>query len=204
MQEHFRKNLYIKKIIFFLVFLFLSISISAQEHLSFKNIPIDGNITDFVAKLKEQGFTVKENFKNSVILNGPFAGYDDCTIFVLFSTSSETVWKVSATLPHRSSWLSTLSMYQDFKEEYIKKYGVPSNSYEFFLDPYKLGDGYELQAIKLEKGYYSTYWYLDLGIISIKIKALSNYTGWIMLTYEDAAGFSIKTKEKEQMISNDI
>ena len=76
--------------------------------------------------------------------------------------------------------------------------------YEFFLDPYKLGDGYELQAIKLEKGYYSTYWYLDLGIISIKIKALSNYTGWIMPTYEDAAGFSIKTKEKEQMISNDI
>lgn len=107
-------------------------------------------------------------------------------------------------MPSQVSWSSTRSRYEDFKETYTKKYGKPSDSYEFFIDPYERGDGYELQAIKLEKGYYTTYWELEAGTIVVEIDALSNSDGWVKLVYEDAAGCAIQEREKSQMISDEI
>lgn len=46
-----------KKIIFTLTVLFVAINIMAQEHLSFKGIPIEGSMTGFCQKLKAKGFT---------------------------------------------------------------------------------------------------------------------------------------------------
>ena len=36
--------LFMKKFMIFFIFAFLSISLSAQEHLTFKNIPIEGSV----------------------------------------------------------------------------------------------------------------------------------------------------------------
>lgn len=193
-----------KRLAFLLLSVVLCASLNAQEHLSFKNIPIEGNISDFISKLKVQGFTLEESMSNGAILKGPFVGYDNCTVYVLCSKSSKTVWKVVASLPSQVSWSSTRSRYEDFKETYTKKYGKPSDSYEFFIDPYERGDGYELQAIKLEKGYYTTYWELEAGTIVVEIDALSNSDGWVKLVYEDAAGCAIQEREKSQMISDEI
>ncbi len=46
-----------KKFIFTLIVLFVAINIMAQEHLSFKGIPIEGSMTGFCQKLKAKGFT---------------------------------------------------------------------------------------------------------------------------------------------------
>ena len=46
-----------KKIFTILAMLFAVINIMAQEHLSFKGIPIEGSITTFCQKLKTKGFT---------------------------------------------------------------------------------------------------------------------------------------------------
>ena len=87
-----------------------------------KNIPIEGNITDFISKLKLQGFTLEESMSNGAILKGPFVGYDNCTVYVLCSKSSKTVWKVVASLPSQVSWSSTRSRYEDFKEIFEERF----------------------------------------------------------------------------------
>ena len=46
-----------KKILITLTVLFAVIDIMAQEHLSFKGIPIEGSMTEFCQKLKSKGFT---------------------------------------------------------------------------------------------------------------------------------------------------
>lgn len=47
-----------KKIIVVLASILLSLVMFGQEHLGFKNIPIDGTTSQFIAKLKAVGYTV--------------------------------------------------------------------------------------------------------------------------------------------------
>ena len=175
-----------------------------EEHLTFKNIPISGSISSFISKMKEAGFTLVEQIDDGAIMKGSFVGYSDCSVFVFCSSSSKTVWKVVAQLPSQSSWSSVKSRYRDFKEKYTTKYGEPFKNFEFFTDSYYEGDGYELQAMKLEKGYYSTYWKTERGFIVVSIDASSNSNGWVRLAYEDKEGVEIKRNELSAIVDDDI
>ena len=46
-----------RKFIFTLTMLLVTINLIAQEHLSFKGIPIEGSITEFCKKLEDKGLT---------------------------------------------------------------------------------------------------------------------------------------------------
>lgn len=193
-----------KRIAILLFSLLLGITLNAQDHLSFKNIPLGGKISEFVATLKAQGFEVVAEVDAGAALKGPFVGFDDCTVLVLATKKTHSVWKVVAQLPEQRSWSSTYSRYDDFKQKYIEKYGKPTKTYEFFTSPYEKGDGYELQAISLEKGYYNNYWVMPAGTIVVKIEANSNSRGYVSLGYEDALATEIKDKEDNAIIEDDI
>ena len=66
----------------------------AQEHMTFKGIPMDGNLTSFVSQLKANGYTELLTQEDAVALSGNFAGKDDCTVFVLGTNKGKVVWKV--------------------------------------------------------------------------------------------------------------
>ena len=193
-----------KRFLVLLFGLFLVFSLNAQDHLTFKGIPIEGKESDFVSKLEKQGFEIITSTNSGTALKGPFVGFDDCTILVISSKQTKTVWKVVAHLPEQASWSSTRSRYEDFIEKYTNKYGAPTDNYEFFVSPYERGDGYELQAISLEKGFYSSYWTSELGTIVVEIEAKSNSRGYVSLGYEDAKGVAIMRAEKNAMIEDDI
>ncbi len=196
-----------KKLLLFSICIALSCSIGVAQsnsslppkHLSFRDIPIDGNITNFVNKLKNSGFSLIKLNGNSATMTGKFTG-KDCEIFVTASTKTNTVYKVSVYLPKETSWYSAKSTYQSYKEQYQQKYGVPTNSYEFFSTPYYEGDGYELQAVRLEKCTYFTYWELELGNIAVEISEFEQ----IKLSYEDKLNINIARKEKEENVQNEI
>ena len=62
-----------KKILVSLLLVFSAITTMAQDHLSFKNIPIDGPLDLFLAKLKADGFTQFDTDTDGVWLAGRFA-----------------------------------------------------------------------------------------------------------------------------------
>lgn len=70
--------------------------------------------------------------------------------------------------------------YDDVRNMIIDKYYI-GESYRNFESPYHDGDGYEMQAISLEKGSISTYWTFKNSMISLYIdKTMS-----IELSYQD-------------------
>ena len=84
----------------------------------------------------------------------------------------------------------------------MEKY--PDNKiYEFFLDPYEDGDGYELQAIRLEKGFYRAFFFAPEGTISISIKA-NGSKGYFSIVYEDAINMEKYTSERDKSIKDEI
>lgn len=177
----------------------LTMALHAQEHLTFKGIPMGSNLATFVSKLKSQGFTQEGDYGEMIIMKGDFAGKSYCTIVIGATKTTKSVWKVVVTFPEKVSWYSLKSEYNSFKESYNSKYGK-GRSYEYFSDPYYEGDGYELQALRLEKCKYATFYETTEGKIMLKIgddKA-------VQVHYEDKLTTAVKSKEEEQSISNDI
>lgn len=168
-------------------------------HLTFRDIPIDGSINDFVSNLNKIGYVKTKDLKNCVVLSGEFAGRD-CEIFILYTEKTNIVWKVAVFLPEKSSWYTIESDYKYFKDQYIAKYGRPNDSYEFFSDPYYKGDGYEMQAVKVDKCNYYSYWNTDSGTIVVAIGSSCQ----VILSYEDKINSEINTKEKRESVLNDI
>ena len=88
---------FMKKLVFLAFLIFNLLSISAQ-HLRFENIPIDGSIANFQAKLANKGFH-KNSLKSSYmpngqkVFNGRFHGHDS-EITVFYSRKTSIVYKV--------------------------------------------------------------------------------------------------------------
>ena len=82
--------------------LFISIISFAQnqktEHLTFKGIAIDGTLTDYVSKMKQNGFMHQSTNDGIAVLNGDFAGYKDCLISVYTIKQKDFVNKIVVAL----------------------------------------------------------------------------------------------------------
>lgn len=178
-----------------------TISVVAQsDHLTFKNIPIDGTIETFIKKMEENGFqqTYLAGDESGAVMEGEFVNMK-CEIFILASPKTKYVWKVLVKLPEETSWYSLKSDYFKYKKAYTEKYGK-STDYEFFSKPYYEGDGYELQALRMDKCSYSAFFNTDNGSLSVSI----GKEGCIQLSYEDKENANKRSNEKNDTIQEDI
>ena len=78
-----------KKIFLFLTVMLMSLTTFAQTespHLSFKGVPIDGTLNDYVQKMKQKGFTYLGTEDGIALLKGDFAAYKGCTVGVNIKT----------------------------------------------------------------------------------------------------------------------
>lgn len=170
-----------------------------NAHITFRDVPIDGNINAFVKKLEAKGYTQEKTFDNGVRMSGSFLN-KTCEVWVYCTPVSRTTTKVIVYMPKDNSWSSLKSTYLTLKEQYTKKYGTPSDEFEFFSTPYYEGDGYETQALELEKCTYSTYWQVPYGVIGVSISEFLQ----IRLVYEDAHNIKIMEKESMQAAYDEI
>lgn len=185
--------------------LILSIACFAQtEHLKFKGFPITGKLSSFVSTLRSAGYSTVTTTENSIIMKGAFAGFEDCVVFVISTPKTKTVWKIVVYLPEQTSWYSVKSRYNTYKEQYTEKYGTTDKSFEFFSDPYYEGDGYELLALDQEKCHYNSFWKVENGHISLSIESLRYSEANVKITYEDSKGAELMSKEKGQIVNDDI
>src|SRR5690606_12654591 len=103
-----------KKVLLALLLIFTSIVLSAQansdttKHLSFKGVPLDGTLDQYVLKMKQNGFTHVSTKDGVAMLQGDFAGYKDCFVGVSTLKQKDLVHKIAVVFPERETW-STLS-----------------------------------------------------------------------------------------------
>ena len=83
--------------------LFAVISLMAQEHLSFKGIPIEGSMTAFCQKLKAKGFTSIGSENNLTLFTGDFTGRN-ATVGVTATDDGKDVFAVVVLFDPSGEW----------------------------------------------------------------------------------------------------
>lgn len=115
-----------RKFLIAITLLFVAvINTMAQEHLSFKGIPIEGSMTEFCQKLKTKGFTQLGRDNNVTTFTGDFTGRQ-ATVGVGATDDGKSVHSVVVIFDESSEWNALVNTYDYYKGLYIRKYGEPS------------------------------------------------------------------------------
>jgi len=158
----------------------------SSDHLTFKGVPIDGTLNEYVSKMKQNGFTLVGTEDGIAMLRGDFAAYKDCIVGVATLKQKDLVSKITVIFPERDTWSSLSGNYFDLKEMLTQKYGEPSKSVEKF-DTYSepRDDGDRMYSVKMDNcKYYRTY-ETDKGSIQLSIEHNSVLSCYVLLSYYD-------------------
>ncbi len=182
-----------------------------NPHLCFRKIPITGNVELFIHQLITLGYVVTQPYSdeyNIALLSGSFAGITNCQIIVVGTPATRITCRVVVSLPSKQVWYNLKSEYEDYKQKLTKKYGRPE-SYEYFMDPYSEGDGYELTALFSEHCHYMSFFkeqqvingtVADIGTIVLKLSTDAR----VSLTYEDTINSDKGENEKNAIADDDL
>ncbi len=192
-----------KQYILTLAFSLISTICFAQtaDHLAFKGVPIDGTLNEYVAKMKQNGFTHVQTENGTAILTGDFAGYKNCFIGVSTLKQKDLVHKIAVLFPDKATWLNLFGDYMDLKTMLTEKYGEPKYVVEKFEGASQPDDDrdkmYEVQFDRCK--YYST-WETDKGDIQLSIEHNSVTSCYVKLGYFDKINSDIiKDKAKDDL-----
>jgi len=173
--------------------LFSVINIMAQEHLSFKGIPIEGSMTAFCQKLKAKGFTSIGRNNNITMFTGDFTGRK-ATVGVTATDDGKNVFAVIAFFDPSGEWNTLVNTYNYYKDLYTRKYGEPTISKE--NNP-AFSDSNNALMAELHQGtvVYGSVWDVTGGDIQLSIEKSSGvYEGMVMIRYRDSQNVEAKIK----------
>ena len=171
--------------------LFAVISLMAQEHLSFKGIPIEGSMTAFCQKLKAKGFTSIGSENNLTLFTGDFTGRN-ATVGVTATDDGIDVFAVVVLFDPSGEWNALVNTYDYYKDLYTRKYGKPSISKE--KNP-ALSDSNTALMAEVHQGtvVYGSAWEVTGGDIQLSIEKSSGvYKGMVMIRYRDSQNVEAK------------
>jgi hypothetical protein len=138
----------------------------AQTPITFAGIPHGATIAVARPKLQAQGFVFKKrDTQGDYWFEGQLKG--QTTDVLVLTTGAGTVAKIILNL--RTPDESARRVYYELVETLTQKYGEPSDKIARFLDPYYEGDGYEEQAIRLEKGQFMAVWDHGTSVLGAQI-----------------------------------
>ena len=185
-----------KRISATLMLLLAVICVMAQEHLSFKGIPIEGSMTTFCQKLKAKGFSSIGRDNNITLFTGDFTGRE-ATVGVTATDDGKNVFAVVVLFDPSEEWNTLVNTYDYYKDLYTRKYGEPKISKE--KNPSHSNSNIALMA-EVHEGtvVYCSVWKVSGGDIQLSIeKASGVYEGMVMIRYRDS--LNVETK-----IQNDL
>lgn len=158
-----------------------------SEHLTFKGVPIDGTLNEYVSKMKQNGFTHLGTEDGTAILNGDFAGYKDCYVGVSTLKQKDLVHKIVVIFPERETWSTLSGNYFDLKKMLTEKYGKPSDVVEKFEGSSysQKDDNSKMYEVKMDRCKYYSIWLTDKGEIQLSIEHESVVGCFVRLVYFD-------------------
>ncbi len=165
----------------------INISSTETQHLTFKGVPIDGTLKEYIEAMKKAGFIYKEKTSDGgAILTGDFAGYKNCRIKVSTLNNCDVVNRIFVQFLDNDTWSSLIIDYENLKNMLIKKYGKPKNSSEKFTSYVSGSNDSKMIAIHNGEHEWYTLFSTDLGNIVLSItEGVKSYTGAVSLTYYD-------------------
>ena len=176
-----------KRQVVFTLMMFFSVAIFAQEgHLTFKGIPINGNLNSFVTKLKQKGFSVVHSENGTSMLSGDFAAVKGCTVIVS-EHESGVVNRVAVMFPDKENWSMLYNEYSNLKDMLTQKYGEPASVEEVFQKQYfELDDNDKMHEVRMDRCRYICDWTPENGTIELRIQNTDLLGCMVVLIYVDA------------------
>ena len=165
----------------------------AQEHLTFKGIPITGSMTTFCQKLRAKGFTQIGKEGNATLFTGDFTGRK-ATVGAVAADNGKDVFTVAVFFDESESWNTLVNTYDYYKDLYIEKYGEPKQCVE--KNPSIDDSNISLMA-EVHQGTvtYGSVFETKGGKIRLSIeKGTGIYTGFVLIKYQDAQNIEAKRK----------
>lgn len=196
-----------KKIISILFLLSMSVIAFSQSHLKIAGVEISGDVRSFANVLQEKGYKLVGFGTHGAILTGDFTARP-VRMVVMGTEKTNTVFSAVVKYAAYDEWLPIKNIYTNVKENLTNKYGEPVISNEYFLSPFKEGDGRESLAIQLGNVSYKTlYLYKingeSIGEILLSIECEDD-KAFVQLTYLDTAGGKIRKAELSSIADNDL
>lgn len=185
-----------KRLILTLALAVLCLTAAAQEHISFAGIPVDGALTEFVARMKDAGFTEFGSNDTGALLKGKLFGRD-CTVIVKATPKSGVVYAVNASFPIRSNWKVCKGDYLDVQSILNKEYGRPVKI-EKFERPYREGDGLELHHLNMGLCKWISTYNTPSGPVTLRILPVIVNNGQVMVSWEDSVNLNLLSSETVQ------
>ena len=181
-----------KRFIISLLAILSALTSYAQEHMTFKGVPIDGTLDAYVANMKKAGFTYLGTQDGVAMLQGDFAGYRGCTIGVITLKSIDLVNRITVLFDSQETWSNLYGNYSSLKEMLTTKYGKHSEcveKFEGYTQP--RDDNGRMHELLMDRCKYYTIWETDKGSIELDlIKGEFGNEGMVRLTYWDKTNTS--------------
>ena len=157
----------------------------SSKHLTFKGVPIDGTLNEYVLKMKKSGFTHTGTKDGIALLKGDFASYKNCIVGVSTLKQKDLVSKIAVMFPDRDTWSSLSSNYFNLKELLTEKYGDLSESVEEFQSYTPEDDGSKMIQVNLGACKYYTTYETAKGTIQLSIEYDGVTRCFVKLAYFD-------------------
>ena len=188
-----------KRIVLLLVTLSICCWAGAQEHLKFKNIPIDGAKKAFVSELQKNDFHLVEDMEAGTAMRGRLAN-KRVSIFIM-ANSEGNASRIFASFDSPDNWTNLKMDFYTFLRSLAFKYGEPVELHQEFQLPFSDGDGREMEALKRGRGRWYARFEPDEGTIHMMISnnPMTQEPG-IMLLYEDG----INCKREDELNAQDL
>lgn len=177
-----------KHITLFIACLMFAGNIFAQQHLSFKGVPINGTLKEYTDAMVKAGFHYEITQDGTALLTGDFAGYKGCTVGVSTLKNLDVVSRIAVLFPNKDTWSAVLGDYEHLKAMLTEKYGTPSDSQEKFTNHVGDNNGLIMYALKDDEYVWYTTFTTELGDIELSIMAgTKSHTAMVRLSYYDKA-----------------
>lgn len=193
-----------KKYLLSLMVFLMSLTMFAQAespHLTFKGVPIDGTLSDYVQKMKQKGFDFLGTEDGIAILTGDFAAYKGCTIGVATLKQKDLVSKITVFFPNCETWTGLANNYFSLKDMLTEKYGKPADvteKFQGYSEP--RDDNSRMHEVKMDRCKYVTTFETPKGNIQLYFGHDNLLNCYVMLSYFDKInGDVIRAKAMEDL-----
>lgn len=163
---------------------------STSNHLAFKGVPIDGTLKQYVARMEKVGFTHIGDAEGVAILQGDFAGYKGCEVYVSTLEGNDVVAKIVVKFPNEGIWRRLQGNYTNLKEMLTEKYGEPSSIKEEFegcsINGRYIGDDNDrMRDVRMDRCKYWSIYTTEKGEIIVWIEHSGISSTFVCLEYTD-------------------
>lgn len=178
-----------KKFLFLVASIVFATTIYAQsesEHLTFKGVPIDGTLSQYVNKMKAAGFSYLGEEDGTALLSGDFAGFKGCTIGVSTLKNVNVVSQIAVIFPEREDWSLLERDYNNLKALLTEKYGEPAEVVERFDRKHFADDNSrKMLELSMDRCTWFTTFSTEKGNIQLSLIKYSYSSGAVLLKYFD-------------------